>query len=163
MDEALGQLAERSLLAFSLDGQTVTAHRMVLRVIREGWPGVPRQGRFTAVCRAAAFLLEAGERALRESQDRAAIRDIAEQVTALWETTLGTAGEADDELARMLLPLRSSALYYLLVLGDSAPQAILVGEPLTSDLDRVLGPDHPDTLASGNNLANAYRAAGRVR
>ena len=27
--------------------------------------------------------------------------------------------------------------------------------------ERVLGPDHPDTLLSRNNLALAYRAAGR--
>jgi hypothetical protein len=27
--------------------------------------------------------------------------------------------------------------------------------------ERVLGPDHPDTLNSRNNLANAYRAADR--
>jgi hypothetical protein len=34
-DEALGRLAEWSLLAFSLDGQAVLAHRLVLRVVRE--------------------------------------------------------------------------------------------------------------------------------
>jgi len=28
--------------------------------------------------------------------------------------------------------------------------------------ERVLGPDHPDTLQSRNNLANAYWAAGRL-
>ncbi|HRY10866.1 MAG TPA: tetratricopeptide repeat-containing protein, partial [Candidatus Nanopelagicales bacterium] len=28
------------------------------------------------------------------------------------------------------------------------------------DLRRVLGPDHPDTLASRNNLAGAYESAG---
>ena len=27
---------------------------------------------------------------------------------------------------------------------------------------RVLGPDHPDTLRSRNNLADAYREAGRA-
>ncbi len=27
---------------------------------------------------------------------------------------------------------------------------------------RVLGPDHPDTLASGNNLADTYETAGRL-
>ena len=29
-------------------------------------------------------------------------------------------------------------------------------------LERLLGPDHPDTLASRHNLAYAYRAAGRL-
>jgi hypothetical protein len=28
--------------------------------------------------------------------------------------------------------------------------------------ERLLGPDHPDTLTSRNNLATAYRAAGRT-
>jgi hypothetical protein len=32
--------------------------------------------------------------------------------------------------------------------GDSAGQAIVTGEPLAADLERVLGPDHPGTLAS---------------
>ena len=158
VDKALAQLGERSLLTFSLDGQAVTAHRLVMRVIREELAG---QGRFTAVCRAAASVLDTRERAFRESQDRPAVRDIAEQVTALWQNTLDIAGETYDELARILLQLRLAALYYLNQLGDSAPQAILVGEPLTPDFERVLGPDHPDTLVSRNNLAVAYRAAGR--
>ena len=37
----------------------------------------------------------------------------------------------------------------------------MIGERLVADQERVLGPDHPDTLASRNNLALAYRAAGR--
>ncbi len=35
VNEALGRLAEGSLLAFSLDGQAVIAHRLVMRVVRE--------------------------------------------------------------------------------------------------------------------------------
>jgi tetratricopeptide (TPR) repeat protein len=30
------------------------------------------------------------------------------------------------------------------------------------DRERVLGPDHPDTVASRHHLAGAYRAAGRL-
>ncbi len=40
--------------------------------------------------------------------------------------------------------------------------AILIGEQLLADQERVLGPDHPNTLAVRNNLANAYQAAGRT-
>ena len=29
-------------------------------------------------------------------------------------------------------------------------------------MERVLGPEHPDTLGSRNNLAIGYRALGRV-
>ena len=36
VDGALGRLAEGSLLAFTVDGQAVIAHRLVLRVVRDG-------------------------------------------------------------------------------------------------------------------------------
>lgn len=33
-------------------------------------------------------------------------------------------------------------------------------EATLADCERVLGPDHPDTLISRNNLADAHRSAG---
>ena len=62
----------------------------------------------------------------------------------------------------MLLRLRVWALYHLYAPGDSMTQAIVAGEPLAADCERVLGPDYPDTLALRNNLAEADRAAGRA-
>ncbi len=47
------------------------------------------------------------------------------------------------------------------VAGD-VPRTIEVGESLTAGLERVLGPDHPDTLNARNNLAAAYQVAGRA-
>jgi tetratricopeptide (TPR) repeat protein len=35
-------------------------------------------------------------------------------------------------------------------------------EQALADRERVLGADHPDTLASRNNLAGAYESAGRL-
>ena len=52
-------------------------------------------------------------------------------------------------------------LWCLNELGDSAAPGHPVGESLLADRERVLGPDHPDTLASRDNLA-AYQAAGRL-
>jgi len=43
-----------------------------------------------------------------------------------------------------------------------ATEAIRLYEQTLAAFERVLGPDHPDTLASRHNLANAYRPAGRV-
>jgi hypothetical protein len=74
-------------------------------------------------------------------------------LTCFWQAVLGL---------RLRLRLRLWALYHLGELGDSAPQAIAVGEPLLEDAERELGPDHRSTLAVRNNLANAYRAAGRA-
>ena len=83
-------------------------------------------------------------------------------MTALLDSFAGPVTEIDEELAWLLLRLRFVAFYHLLELGDSTPQAIAVGEPLAEDLERLLGPDHPDTMNSRNSLAAAYLAAGRV-
>ena len=56
VDEAVGRLAGSSLLTFSTGGGTVTAHRLVMRVIRER---LARQGRLAATCQAAAAALQA--------------------------------------------------------------------------------------------------------
>jgi len=158
VDRALQQLADWSLLTFSLGGETVIAHRLVSQVLRDD---LARYGRLSAVCRAAASILEVRARMLAGSQDRSAVRDVPAQVTALMGNA-GPAGEADRELVRVLLRLRFFTLYHLIELGDSPPQAIAVGESLTADLERALGPDHPDTLNSRNSLAAAYQAAGRT-
>ena len=159
VDRVLEWLSDRSLLTFSLDGQTVMMHRLVAQVVRDG---LVRRRRLGTVCWVAASVLEAHAIAVAGSQDRPAVRGIPQQVTALLDHTAELAGEADEELAELLLRLRFIALYHLIELGDSAPQAIAVGEPLTADLERLLGPGHPDTLNSRNSLAAAYLAAGRV-
>ena len=159
VDRALEWLSHRSLLSFSLDGQTIIMHRLVAQVVRD-W--LARRERLAAVCRVAASVLEARAVTLGRSQDRPAVRDVPQQVKALLENTAGLAGGADKELAKILLRLRFVALYHLIELGDSTPQAIAVGEPLMADLERLLGPDHRDTLNSRNSLAAAYLAAGRV-
>jgi tetratricopeptide (TPR) repeat protein len=159
VDRALERLAERSLLTFSLDGQTLIAHRLVLRVVRDE---LVRQGRLTTVCRAVGSVLDARARALRGSRDRLAIRDIPQQIAALQSNVAVPADTADEELTELLLSLRFWALYYLNELGDSASQAIAVGERLTADFERAFGHDHPDTLNARNSLAIAYEDAGRI-
>ena len=136
VDQALAQLAERSLLTFSLGGQTILIHRLVTRVARDE---LIQQERFPAVCRAAASVLEAHARALVGSQDRPAARDVPEQVAALLENTAGLATETDEELAGVLLRLRFFALYNLIQLGESAPQAVEYGKQLTADFEQLLG------------------------
>ncbi|MGP0025227.1 MAG: tetratricopeptide repeat protein [Streptosporangiaceae bacterium] len=159
VDGALEHLARWSLLAFSLDGQTIIMHDLVARVVRD-WLACRR--RLTAAGWTAALVLEAQSRLLPDSQDRPAIRDISEQVMALAENMGRSAVGADEELMRVLLRLRSFALCHLTELGDSASQAVAVGEPLTADVERLLGPDHSDTLVAQDNLAAAYRAVGRA-
>jgi tetratricopeptide (TPR) repeat protein len=159
VDDVLTELTGRSLLTLTLDGQAVVMHRLVAGMTRS-W--LARNGQLAAAGQAAGTALEARARTLGVTRDRPAARDLAEQVTALLGQVAAPAGPAGEVLVRGLLPLRFLTLYHLVELGDSASQAIAVGEPLTADLERVLGPDHPDTLNARNSLAAAYLAAGRA-
>ena len=51
------------------------------------------------------------------------------------------------DLDRRMLRLQMWAAGLLNLLGDSAAQSIVIGERLVAASERVLGPDHPDTLA----------------
>jgi hypothetical protein len=160
VDEALGRLAGSSLLTFSVDGGTVTAHRLVMRVIRER---LAREDHLVGTCQAAAAALQTRAGSLRQAwQDRSAYRDLVEQIMAVQEHSALCSGEADSELAQAILDLRLWALWFLDRLGDSTAQYIQVAEPLLADCVRILGPDHPDTLTARSYLASAYQEAGRT-
>jgi hypothetical protein len=104
VDEALGRLAGSSLLTFSVDGATVTAHRLVMRVIRER---LARQGHLAAACQAAAAALDARAGSLRQAwQNRPARRDLAEQILAVHQHAAPFSGEAGSNLTLALLRLR---------------------------------------------------------
>ena len=81
VDRVLARLAGTSLLTFSLDGSAVTAHRLVMRVIREN---LAADNTLTAVCESAARLLDglAASRWENWHEDRAATRDLVEQIMA---------------------------------------------------------------------------------
>ena len=84
-DRVLARLAGASLLTFSVDGSAVSAHRLVMRVIREN---LAADGALTAVCQAAAGLLDGLAASLGERwhEDRAATRELVEQIMALDES-----------------------------------------------------------------------------
>ena len=121
VDEALGRLAEWSLLAFTVDGQAVLAHRLVMRVIREQ---SARRGSLAAICQAAVAALEARAQSLSaEWRDRPAYRDLVEQISALHEQLGAIPGFADTELTASIVKLRLWAVWLLAELGDSPSQA----------------------------------------
>jgi len=159
VDQALERLNERSLLGFSLDGQAVSVHRLAARVIRAG---LAQQGRLGPAGQVAASAVEGSVAALPEHPDHAAVMDMLAQVAALAENAGTAVDDAGEQVPTMLTRLRSLALNHLVELGDAMPHAIAIGEPLTADLDRLLGPDDPDTIRARNDLARAYRETGRV-
>ena len=159
VDRALARLAKTSLLTFSVDGSSVSVHRLVMRVTREQ---MAAGNSLVTVCTAAARLLQGLAESFRQTwhQDRAAVRDLVEQIMALYQSSADC--PADGELARRIIQLRGWAVWFLLNLGDSAAQSILIAEPLQADQERMLGSDHPDTMTNRSNLATAYQAAGRA-
>ena len=160
VDEALGRLASASLLTFAADGGSVAGHRLTLRVTVER---AARDGTLAGFGAGIAALLRTVAGALADPwRNRASARDAVGQIMALHEHLAPHLDGQEAALARDLLRLRSWAVRCLNVLRDSAALAISYGEPLVVDFERVLGPDHPATLTSRNNLAKSYLAAGRL-
>ena len=160
VDEAIGRLVGASLLTYSVDGSAVSAHRLTMRVTRERQA---TQDELAKLGAATVGLLDAVTQSLSQPwQDRLAARDTIEQITALHEHLTPHLQDSQDQLDRDLLVLRGWAAWCLLSLGDDLRQAVKYGELVLTDCERILGEGHPDTLASRNNLANAYQAAGRL-
>ena len=158
VDRALEGLAELSLVSLSLDGRTVLAHRLAMRVVREA---LARYGRLALVYQVTASVLEAYGQAPAGPRDRRAAGEIPVQVAALLDHAAQLANASDREQVSAALRLRFLTLSGgLIEQGDSA-LVIALGQQLTAHLERALGRDHPDTLQARDNLAAAYQAAGQ--
>jgi tetratricopeptide (TPR) repeat protein len=159
IDEALGLLANTSLLTFSRDDSTVSVHRLTMRVAVERQA---QEGSLAGLGVAVAELLSVVSQSLTEPwQNPPAARDAVQQIVALYERLAPYLGDEDAALTERLLEQRAWAVWCLNELRDSFAQAIEYGQLLVADSERTLGDDHPGTLAARNNLAFAYRAAGR--
>ena len=165
VDQALERLNEQSLLGLGVDGQAITVHGLVARVVRGG---LARRGRLATACEVAAAALEASAGALGTSPDHAAVRELLGQVTALLANAAPSAQDAGEELTGMLTPLRFLALDYLAELADAYHAAGRVVEAIPllqrslADQEQLFGADHSRTLATRNNLASAYRVVGQA-
>jgi tetratricopeptide (TPR) repeat protein len=162
VDAGVGDLADASLLGFTVDDGSLVAHRLVMRVARER---LSVGGALPAVVVAAVRVLAGVASGITEAwRDPVGVRDLATQVSAVMGCVAAhpdaLAGEEPAGLLRLRLRLRS--VYLLNMLGDSTGLAIGAAEPLAADCERALGADHPNTLAARANLAYAYRAAGRT-
>jgi len=134
VDRVLARLAGASLLTFSVDGSAVSAHRLVMRVIREN---LASGNVLTTVCEAAARLLDGLAASLSGSwnEDRAATRDLVEQIMALYQSVARC--PPGGGLDRRMIQLRWWAAGYLGDLADSEAQTIGIGERLAADQKRT--------------------------
>ena len=156
---ALSGLIESSVCRLSKDRSRVMIHGLQGRVIREEWRAEPE--RWGRVEEEAAGLLGAVDVTAIPVRDNAGRRrealDLVEQLRA-------TAGQ-DHSKTLFFHPRTADALAHALQHAAELgrPQAALSLSDAVDLLDKTLGPDHPTTLTSRNNLANAYRSAGRLK
>jgi tetratricopeptide (TPR) repeat protein len=160
MDDALGHLAEASLVGFSVDGELVSAHRLVMRAVRER---LTADRPFPPEVRAAVFVLQRFANQIGEAwQDSAGVRELAAHCVALSRHLARHPGAVSDETSAELFSLRVQALYLRVNLGDNPAQAVTIGEQLAADCSKAYGIEHSRTLTASNNLGLAYLEAGRL-
>ena len=156
--EALSLLVEFSVCQFSEDGAKATLHRLQSRVIRENWKNEPKE-QAHAEEDAVALLASVNAKRVRNRENsnrREDVLDLADQLRAISEQDYSSALFS----APLFNNVLASVLWYSAELG--APQAAVALSDAVTHLSKILGPDHPDTLASRNNLACTYRSAGRL-
>ena len=157
---ALSELIESSVCQLSKNDSRVMIHGLQSRVIREARRDDEPES-WGRVEEAAAGLLGAVDVTAIPVSDSAGRRrealDLVEQLRAV-------AGQ-DHSKGLFSYPRTADALAHALwhaaELGD--PQAAVSLSDAVHLLDETLGPDDPRTLAARNNLANAYRSAGRLK
>jgi tetratricopeptide (TPR) repeat protein len=160
VDAALAQLADASLLTFSMDGSSVSAHSLIMRVIRELRA---HDGSLGATGLAVTRLLFAVSESLKPVwQNPDAARDLIQHIMALYEHLMPLLTDTDTDLMVNLLVLRERAISSLTELGDSPTREIQYIQPILAEYEHFLGANDPTTVSIRNNLAAAYLKAGRI-
>ena len=154
--DALTELIRRSIVQQSTDGSTTTLHRLQAQVLRNSW----NNNELDDARAAATGLLGSVNISRYPSNDTKARRQEALDLV--------------DQLRSIGTQAHSQVLFESPHISEALFQAFshtsdlgLPYEALTLDvavdaLEGLLGPDHPSTLASRNNLAGAYESAGRL-
>ena len=152
--EAVGALVDASILARSEDGAVVSLHRLQGRVWRED---LSTDRMAAAVGTAARVLSQVDipdDAGWEEKQVTA--QALAAQLVEFLGQTYSEPVTRDSRV----LGISVSAMKWCFEAGLAGLAVQLA--PYTDLHERVLGRDHPGTLTTRNNLAAAYRAAGRL-
>ena len=154
--DTLSFLRKSSIIQESTDGNKTIIHRLQGQVYRETY--LIDQKMFRAARTCAAVLLNGinVDRLDNFEQQRLETHNLVEQISAVTYQGHSQSLFSDPSFVSIL----ATTLRYATDLG--MPQlALTITESVTQAYD-TLGADHPDTLASRNNLANAYQDAGRL-
>ena len=139
----------------------VVMHRLVARTIRDR---LERAGALdTALGAVADALTLIGVSEQQAWDHREAGLELVGHATALWTIALPAAdrGALPPDSVEAQADLAAWAVRHLIATADLSRAAEL-GASVLRETERVLGPDHPDTLTSRNNLALAYQTAGNL-
>ncbi|SCL38413.1 Tetratricopeptide (TPR) repeat [Micromonospora pallida] len=156
---AVGRLAAYNMLTVDRTTQAVTVHRLVQAVARTPDPDdTHRQPDEITIARttAATALTAALPGDWRDPASWPVWRTLAPHIDALATHTRPHVTDTDRVA---LVYLLNQASLFLNEQGN-LPQAIAYLEQTLANCRRALSDDHPDTLASANNLASAYRSMG---
>ncbi|MDP4509522.1 tetratricopeptide repeat protein [Nonomuraea sp. G32] len=159
LDDALAELATRSLVSFDRDGSTALVHRLVRRAVRDSFEREGTLGSLIAdVARRLHALVEdiADEDTWRELPT---VLAVAEHAAALW-LCLEQLPDGDDGAGEIILAVRHGVASHLINLNDGA-RAEPIAEAVVEGRRRLLGDDHPDTLAAVHMLAHAIEYTDR--
>ena len=151
LTDALTALHRYSLA--TLDGNRLSVHRLLQKVIRDRLTGRDQASAVTGA-------LTATQLALPEDPELPATwpqwQELVPHVVALADF------EAVASLnAAQLVGTLNLTCKFLLLAGSYLPALDLVTQAVSVSTSH-LGPDHPDTLTARSNLASAYREAGRT-
>jgi tetratricopeptide (TPR) repeat protein/uncharacterized membrane protein (UPF0136 family) len=155
--DALARCTSGSLVTWSTTGDVVLMHRLLARVLRDRDDTAQRLHETVNVALDQLTPRLFDERQAWSRRDEG--NRLAGHVESLWDSVARQIGSLD--LTEQLLAARGWAVRQLRAAAD-LPPAIDLGRRVATDSDRVLGADHPQTLASRNNLAGAYESAGRL-
>ena len=154
--DALTELIHRSIVQQSADGTTIMLHRLQAQVLRNSW----NNNELDDARAAATGLLGSVNISRYPSNDTKARRqealDLVDQLRSI--------GTQEHSQVLFECPHTFEALFQAFSHASDLglPYAALTLDVAVDALEGLLGPDHPDTLASRNNLAYAYESAGRL-
>jgi tetratricopeptide (TPR) repeat protein len=158
-DSALEVLAAYNMITPAPGGAGLSIHRLVQAVARTPDPTDPHRAT-AAIQRARTRAAETLRVVLPDYQDpgtwstwRALLPHI--------ETLTGHTAASDESVTATIALIRNHTGLFLLNQGMHI-SALTHHHRALADFERILGPDHPNTLGSRNNLAGAYASAGRT-
>ena len=154
--DTLSFLRKSSILQESTDGNKTIIHRLQGQVYRETY--LSEQGKFNKACTYATTILDKIDidQLANFEQQRQETRNLVEQIGAITSQDHSRPLFSDPDFVALL----ATTLHNAADLG--MPQLALTLTDSVTRAGDTLGPDHPSTLTSRNNLAEAYCDAGRL-